>query len=121
MQELTRREALLRLGSVSFGRVVFTHRALPAIRPVNHITDNGRVIFRTHEGADIPWAAGAARVLAHGVRGAYAAPTADGTLGSCWEKFRPRPDDHLAPGPGQLAARSPGRGCRGWPPRRRGG
>ena len=59
MLELVRREALLRLGSVPFGRVVFTHRALPAIRPVNHITDNGRIVFRTHESAAVLGTAGA--------------------------------------------------------------
>lgn len=35
------------LASVDHGRVVFTDRALPAIRPVNHLVDEGRVIVRT--------------------------------------------------------------------------
>jgi hypothetical protein len=39
------------LGSVSLGRVVFTDRALPAIRPVNHLVDDDRVIVRSHAGA----------------------------------------------------------------------
>jgi Pyridoxamine 5'-phosphate oxidase len=33
--------------SVDHGRVVFTHRALPAIRLVNRLVDEGRVIVRT--------------------------------------------------------------------------
>jgi hypothetical protein len=39
------------LGSVSLGRVVFTRHALPTIRPVNHVLDNGDIVIRTHEGA----------------------------------------------------------------------
>lgn len=35
------------LASVGLGRVVFTRDALPAIRAVNHLVDNGRVILRT--------------------------------------------------------------------------
>jgi nitroimidazol reductase NimA-like FMN-containing flavoprotein (pyridoxamine 5'-phosphate oxidase superfamily) len=57
MRELTPAEAMDRLGSVPFGRVVFTWQALPAVRPVNHIVDNGQVIIRTHEGAAIVTAA----------------------------------------------------------------
>ncbi|TDT97404.1 pyridoxamine 5'-phosphate oxidase-like protein [Streptomyces sp. 846.5] len=44
-------EALRLLGSVGLGRIVFTQSALPAIRPVNHIIDNGDIVIRTHEGA----------------------------------------------------------------------
>ncbi len=44
-------EALRLLGSVSFGRIVFTQHALPTIRPVNHVLDAGDIIIRTHEGA----------------------------------------------------------------------
>ncbi|WP_217168070.1 pyridoxamine 5'-phosphate oxidase family protein [Streptomyces sp. AC512_CC834] len=49
--ELGGEEALALLGSVSLGRIVFTRHALPTIRPVNHILDDGAVIIRTHEGA----------------------------------------------------------------------
>jgi hypothetical protein len=35
------------LASVDYGRVVFTMDALPAIRPVNHLVDEGRIIIRT--------------------------------------------------------------------------
>ncbi|MGI5452116.1 pyridoxamine 5'-phosphate oxidase family protein [Streptomyces sp. CA-249302] len=44
-------EALRLLGSVSVGRVVFTRHALPTVRPVNHILDQGDIVIRTHEGA----------------------------------------------------------------------
>ena len=40
-------EAMRLLGSVAYGRVVFTYNALPAIRPVNHLVDDGLVILRT--------------------------------------------------------------------------
>lgn len=44
-------EALLLLGSVSFGRIVFTQQALPTIRPVNHVLADGDIVIRTHAGA----------------------------------------------------------------------
>ena len=49
--ELDRDEALRLLGTVSLGRIVFTRQALPTIRPVNHIMDDGDIVIRTHEGA----------------------------------------------------------------------
>ncbi|MEF9881230.1 pyridoxamine 5'-phosphate oxidase family protein [Streptomyces sp. P9-A4] len=51
MVELDSDEALRLLSEVSLGRIVFTQRALPAIRPVNHLVDGGDIIIRTHEGA----------------------------------------------------------------------
>jgi len=58
LEELTVAESLLLLGSVPVGRVVFTHRALPAIRPVNHLLAADRIIFRASLGAAITAAAG---------------------------------------------------------------
>lgn len=55
---MTPAEALRLLGSVPYGRVVFTHKALPAIRPVNHIVDDQRVVFRTGASAAITSATG---------------------------------------------------------------
>jgi nitroimidazol reductase NimA-like FMN-containing flavoprotein (pyridoxamine 5'-phosphate oxidase superfamily) len=55
--ELSRQEALRRLGSVAIGRVVFTSQAMPAIRPVNHLLDQGRIIFRGYRDAAITAAA----------------------------------------------------------------
>jgi nitroimidazol reductase NimA-like FMN-containing flavoprotein (pyridoxamine 5'-phosphate oxidase superfamily) len=46
-QRLDPDEAIRLLASVEFGRVVFTVNALPAIRPVNHLLDDGRIIIRT--------------------------------------------------------------------------
>lgn len=65
LRELPRAEALRRLGSVALGRVVFTDRALPAIRPVNHLLDDGRVIIRSHSGAAILFAAERGVVVAY--------------------------------------------------------
>lgn len=49
--ELTRSECLQLLAAVPIGRVVFTQRALPAIRPVNFRVDGGRVLIRCRWGA----------------------------------------------------------------------
>jgi len=46
-QKVSRAEAMRLLASVDYGRVVFTMDALPAIRPVNHLVDEGRIIIRT--------------------------------------------------------------------------
>lgn len=51
MTELDRHEALRLLGTVGLGRIVFTEFAMPAVRPVNHILDDGDIIIRTHTGA----------------------------------------------------------------------
>ena len=63
LQQLTRTKALELLGSVGVGRVVFTHRALPAIRPVNHLLEGESVIVRVTSGAAITSAAGRAGVV----------------------------------------------------------
>ena len=62
--QLDRADALRRLASVPLGRVVFTSKALPAIRPVNHVVDEGHVVIRTNRGAGILSAAAAAVVVA---------------------------------------------------------
>ncbi len=46
-------EAMRLLRSVSYGRIVFTRDALPAVRPVNHNIDDGEVIIRTRLTAKI--------------------------------------------------------------------
>ena len=46
-QMLSHAEAMRLLASVEYGRVVFTEKALPAVRPVNHLVDEGRIIIRT--------------------------------------------------------------------------
>ncbi|MBX6354957.1 MAG: pyridoxamine 5'-phosphate oxidase family protein [Micromonosporaceae bacterium] len=45
--EVDRAEAMALLGSVAYGRVVFTLNALPAVRPVNHLVDGEDIIIRT--------------------------------------------------------------------------
>jgi nitroimidazol reductase NimA-like FMN-containing flavoprotein (pyridoxamine 5'-phosphate oxidase superfamily) len=42
---LTAHEALRLLGQVRFGRVVFTSRAMPAVRPVRHVVADGQIII----------------------------------------------------------------------------
>jgi nitroimidazol reductase NimA-like FMN-containing flavoprotein (pyridoxamine 5'-phosphate oxidase superfamily) len=46
-QRISHAEALRLLSGTDYGRIVFTLNALPAIRPVNHLVDGGRVIIRT--------------------------------------------------------------------------
>ena len=53
VEQLTRSEAMDLLASVGYGRVVFTLAALPAIRPVNHVLDDGEVVIRTRQLAGI--------------------------------------------------------------------
>ena len=65
MVELDRDESLALLASVPYGRVVFTQNALPAIRPVNHLIDNGRVVIRTRLSAKLGQAAQEATVVAY--------------------------------------------------------
>ncbi len=46
-QLLDRTESMRLLAGVEYGRVVFNMQALPAIRPVNHLVDDGRIVIRT--------------------------------------------------------------------------
>jgi nitroimidazol reductase NimA-like FMN-containing flavoprotein (pyridoxamine 5'-phosphate oxidase superfamily) len=48
LREMSREECLRRLRSGRIGRVAVTHRALPAIVPVNYVVDRG-ILFRTTE------------------------------------------------------------------------
>jgi hypothetical protein len=72
---LDRDEAVRLLEGAPLGRVVFTEHALPAIRPVNHVLDEGRIIIRTHEGAALTSAVHDARGL--GTVVAYEADSID--------------------------------------------
>jgi hypothetical protein len=51
--ELTRDECLRMVGSVPFGRIVFTARALPAVQPVAHLLAGAQIIIRARLGAAI--------------------------------------------------------------------
>jgi hypothetical protein len=52
-EELSPHESLRLLSSVSLGRIVFTERALPAVRPVNHVVDGDNIVIRADDGASI--------------------------------------------------------------------
>ena len=58
LQQLSRSKALDLLGSVRIGRLVFTHQAVPVIRPVNHLVEGESLIVRATSGAAITAAAG---------------------------------------------------------------
>ena len=58
LQALPREESLRLLRSVSVGRLVFTHHALPAIRPVNHVVEGNQVVIRAYMGTAIHSAVG---------------------------------------------------------------
>jgi hypothetical protein len=53
LEKLSPRESMRLLGTVSLGRVAFTTRALPAIRPVNHLVNGDYIIIRTDAEAAI--------------------------------------------------------------------
>ncbi|WP_284581780.1 pyridoxamine 5'-phosphate oxidase family protein [Streptomyces sp. 2P-4] len=82
MGELGRAEALRLLGSVSLGRIVFTHQALPAVRPVNHLMDGEDIIVRLHDGAAL--ASIVAPTQATGVVVAYEADVIDPESHTGW-------------------------------------
>ena len=65
MSALSTQQCMSLLASVPFGRVVFTRRALPAIRTVNHLVDGGDVIIRTNLGTTVGSAAGRGTVVAY--------------------------------------------------------
>ena len=75
--ELTVGECWQLLASVPIGRVVFTHRAMPAIRPVNHLVEGRTIIIRTHLGAAI-----ASRASLGGTTDTSGEAGAAGTAGS---------------------------------------
>ncbi|MCX3058402.1 pyridoxamine 5'-phosphate oxidase family protein [Streptomyces beihaiensis] len=80
--EMGSAESLRLLAGAPMGRIVFTQRALPAIRPVNHIVDGGDIVLRTHEGAAL--AAQISQVDADGVVVAYEADDIDPATGLGW-------------------------------------
>jgi hypothetical protein len=59
-------EALALLVKAPFGRVVFSHQALPAIRPANHLVEaSGDLIIRTHTGMALLDRAALSEVVAY--------------------------------------------------------
>jgi hypothetical protein len=65
LEELTPRECLRLLGTISLGRIVFTARAMPAVRLVSHLVDEDRVIVRADSGAAITSVLRAGTVVAY--------------------------------------------------------
>ena len=53
LEALPRAESLRLLSTVTLGRLVFTHLALPAIRPVNHAVTGDQIIIRAYLGVAI--------------------------------------------------------------------
>ncbi|MFI6871762.1 pyridoxamine 5'-phosphate oxidase family protein [Nocardia sp. NPDC050406] len=53
LRELPAAEALRRLANIAYGRIVFSRRGLPVIRPVNHLMDGDTVVIRAHLGASL--------------------------------------------------------------------
>jgi len=58
--ELSRPDAMALLATVPIGRLVFTHQALPAIRPVNHLVDGDKIVVGLTRGSAIATSAAAA-------------------------------------------------------------
>ena len=79
-EELTRAEAMGLLASVPYGRVIFTLDALPAVRPVNHLIDEGRVIIR----ARLTSATSTAERSTDGIVVAYEADSLDSLRRTGW-------------------------------------
>lgn len=98
LTELTRGESLRLLGSVPLGRIVFTLHAMPAIRLVNHLLDGEDIVIRTHSGAAVVSAAGAAQ----GVVVAYEADAVDPGDHHGWSVVVTG-TAHLLTDPGQVA------------------
>jgi hypothetical protein len=66
MRSLDEDACLRLLGSVPFGRIVYTSAALPAVRPVSHLVLGGQIIVAASLGAAIrPAAGGAGPVVAY--------------------------------------------------------
>lgn len=64
--EIERAEALRLLAAAPFGRIVFTHDALPAVRPVNHVIGaDGSIVFCTRLSAGLVPALGRSVIVAY--------------------------------------------------------
>jgi nitroimidazol reductase NimA-like FMN-containing flavoprotein (pyridoxamine 5'-phosphate oxidase superfamily) len=63
--DLSRAESLRLLATVSFGRVVYMHRSVPAVRPVNHLMDEEAIIIRTSQWSELVSAVNEGAVVAY--------------------------------------------------------
>jgi nitroimidazol reductase NimA-like FMN-containing flavoprotein (pyridoxamine 5'-phosphate oxidase superfamily) len=82
--ELTEGECWRLLASASIGRIVFTQRAMPAIRPVNHLVDGRTIVIRTHLGATIAARASDDRAAPQGSVVCYEADDLDPARRTGW-------------------------------------
>lgn len=57
LEVLSRSECIELIRSVPIGRIVFTHQALPAVRPVNFSVVDGTVVIPTRPGSNLAAAA----------------------------------------------------------------
>jgi hypothetical protein len=80
LRTIGRDRCLRLLASAPIGRVVFTERALPAIRPVNHLVDGDTVIIRSTLGS----ALAAAALAEGGIVVAYEADSIDPATRTGW-------------------------------------
>src|SRR5262245_56603171 len=77
LEVLSRSECIELMGSVPIGRIVFTHQALPAIRPFSFTVVNGTVVIPTRPGSNLASAAPGAVV-------AFQADAFDANASSGW-------------------------------------
>lgn len=56
-------QTLALIAEAGYGRIVFTHRALPAIRPVNHLVESGEIVIRTHAQGPLAQTVAASKVV----------------------------------------------------------
>lgn len=53
LRELSAADSLKRLAGAQYGRIVYSRRGLPIIRPVNHIVEEDAIVVRAHLGASL--------------------------------------------------------------------
>ena len=53
LRELSSDDALSRLADAQYGRIVYSRRGIPVIRPVNHIVEPDAVVVRANLGAGL--------------------------------------------------------------------
>lgn len=53
LEILDRQQCLALLATAPIGRIVFTHRALPAVQPVNFVLDGEAIVIRTSPGSKL--------------------------------------------------------------------
>ena len=58
LEELDRAECLRLLATAPVGRIVFTHRALPAVQPVNFLLEPDGIVMRIRRGSALASVAG---------------------------------------------------------------